>query len=79
MPVVCGTSKAWILSGKVFCHIKCQSLIILCNGGPFFEGLDVGDQAWVCPMGAARDASSQSSSRTPSMISRFCASLMPAE
>ena len=79
MPVVCGTSKALILSGKALCLIKCQPPIILCDGGPFLEGLDVRDEARVCLKGAANDPPSQSGIHIPSMIFRFCASLIPAE
>ena len=42
VPVVCGTAKALILSGKVFCLINGQRAIIRCDGGPFLEGLEYG-------------------------------------
>ena len=79
MPVVCGTSKALILSGKALCLIKCQPPIILCDGGPFLEGLDVRDEVRVCCIGAAHDVPSQSGNLIPSTIPLFCASLIPAE
>jgi hypothetical protein len=79
VPVVCGTAKALVLSGKVFRLIKCQPLIILCDGGPLLEGLDIKDKVRVCLTGAVHGTPSQSGTLTPSTISRFCASDIPAE
>ena len=75
MPVVCGTSKALILSGKVFCLIKCQPSVVFSDGDPLLEGLDVRDDA---AHGCGRH-SSPSDTLTASTISRFCASDIPTE
>ena len=65
----------------------CQVLGLACwnttlvdvDGHPFFESFDIRDKAMVCYRGRAHDAPSQSGNLITSTISRFCASLMPAE
>ena len=57
----------------------CQPPIILCNGGPFLESLDVRDEARACFMGAAYAVTSQFGSLKLSTMLRFWASDIPAE
>jgi hypothetical protein len=49
------------------------------DGDPFLKCFDVRDQGRVCYRGCAHDVPFQSGTLTPSTISLFCASDIPAE
>jgi hypothetical protein len=49
------------------------------DGHSLLESFDVRDEGRICCGGWAHDVPSQSGSLTPSTISRFCASDIPAE
>ena len=82
-PVVGLTAEALGLRGKVLGLIGWNAALMDVDGHSFFKGLDVRDQGRVCYRGSAHEVPSHSLLRSgslmPSTISRFCASLMPAE
>jgi len=82
-PVVGLTAEALSLRGKVLGLIGWKTTLVDVDGHSFFKGLDVRDQGPVCDGGSAHELPShsllRSGSLTPSTISRFCASLIPAE
>ena len=71
------------LGCKVLGLIGWDATLMDVNGHSFFKGLDVRDEDWVCYSGSAHELPSHSLLRSgslmPSTISRFCASLIPAE
>ena len=77
-PVVRLIAEALGLGCQVRGLVGWNTALVDMDGHPFLEGLDVRDEAgsavWVRLM-----MPSQSGSLIPSTISRFCASLMPAE
>ena len=82
-PVMGLTAEALGLGCKVLGLIGWNAALMDVDGHSFFKGLDVRDEGWVCYSGSAHEVPSHSLLRSgsliPSMISRFCASLMPAE
>ena len=74
-PVVLGRGEALGAGCKVFCCLSAKPTIVFGDGSPFLEGLDVRDDVALGSVGH----SAPSGRRIPSMIARFCASLMPAE
>ena len=82
-PVVRLTAETLILRGKVFGLIGWDAALMDVDGHSFFKGLDVRDEGRVCYSGSANEFASpsllMSGSLIRSMISLFCASLMPAE
>ena len=82
-PVVGLIAAALSLRGKVLGLIGWNATLVYHDGHPFLECFDVRDKAWICYSGSAHKLSSHSLLRsgklTPSTISRFCASLIPAE
>ena len=77
------TAKALGLRGKVLGLIGWNAALMDVDGHPFLKGLDVRDEGRVCYRGSAHALASHSLLRSGSLIastiSRFCASLMPAE
>ena len=76
-------AKALGLCCKVLGLVGWNATLMDVNGHSFFKGLDVRDEDWVCYSGSARELPSHSLLRSGSLIastiSRFCASLIPAE
>ena len=68
-------AEALGLCGKVLGLVGWNTTLMDVDGDPFLEGLDVGDDV---ALGSVAH-SAPSGKRIPSMIARFCASLMPAE
>ena len=77
------TAKALGLGCNVLGLIGWDAALMDVDGHSFFKGLDVRDEGWVCCGGSAHELPTHSLLRSgsliPSTISRFCASLMPAE
>ena len=77
------TAKALGLGCNVLGLIGWDAALMDVDGHSFFKGLDVRDEDWVCYSGSSHELPSHSLLRSgsliPSTISRFCASLMPAE
>ena len=82
-PVVGLTAEALGLRVKVFGLVGWNAALMDVDGYSFFKGLDVRDEGRVCYSGSANEIASpsllMSGSLIRSMISLFCASLMPAE
>ena len=82
-PVVGLTAETLGLRCEVLGLISGNAALMYVDGHSFFEGFDVRDEGWVCCGGSAHEVPSHSLLRSgsliPSTISRFCASLMPAE
>ena len=72
-------AEALSLRGKVLGLIGWDAALMDVDGHSFFECFDVRDESRFCYSGWTHDVPSQSGSLIPSTISRFCASLMPAE
>ena len=76
-------AEALGLCCQVLCLIGWNAALMDVDGHSFFKGLDVRDEGRVCYSGSANEFASpsllMSGSLIRSMISLFCASLMPAE
>ena len=76
-------TQALGLCSKVLGLISGNSTLVDVDGHSFFKGLDARDEGRVCYSGSANELPShyllRSGSLIPSTISRFCASLIPAE
>ena len=73
------TAEALGLGCKVLGLIGWNAALKDVDGHSLLKGLNIRDKSRFCCSGSAYDVPSQSGSLTPSTISRFCASLMPAE
>ena len=76
-------AEALGLRGKGLGLIGWDAALMDVDGHSFFKGLDVRDEDRVCYSGSSHKLPSHSLLRSgslmPSTISRFCASLIPAE
>ena len=82
-PVVGLTAEALGLGCKVLGLIGWNAALMDVDGHSFLKCFDVRDEGWVCYIGSAHELASHSFLRSGSLIastiSRFCASLIPAE
>jgi len=78
-PLVGLITEALSLRGKVLGLVGWNATLMDVNGHSFFKGLNVRDKGWICYRVWAHDVPSQFGNLTPSTISRFCASDIPAE
>ena len=60
---------------EVFCFLSAEPTVVFGDGSPFLKSLNVRDDVALGSMAH----SAPSGRRIPSMMARFCASLMPAE
>jgi hypothetical protein len=74
-PVVLRRGEALSTGREVFCFAPAQPTIVFGDGSPLLEGLDVRDDVAL----GSEGHSAPSGRRIPSMMARFCASLMPPE
>ncbi len=78
-PVVGLTAEALGLCCKVHGNVGGYATLMDVDSHPFLERFDVRDEGRVRCHGSAHELPSHSGSMIASTISRFCASLMPAE